>query len=500
MPPSAAFVALQERYDALKAATYTPELKDLVTALVGDIPPITDATPRAEKVLVYILRAKSLLLLPTYSAEAEADLNRALKLDPSSSADTYVALSECLWRKNQEEEAIDAVQSALEIDEKHIGALCQMSRLVRALAAKSTAAPTTAGGSSSSNAAGASSTSAGTSSAVSSANSDAGASPAVAPKTEAERADLLQKSVTFAKKALSVDLKSGEAWSALGLAHIQVAVATGFGYAGLKKAVAAMQQAVAKCPNDPDVHYNYAVVLEATGAYALAAEEYATAARIDPLLKGANKSAEACRATIERHVSCAKEAAKNEPLKKELLFKLPAAKISPNGLVTVGSLADLAEVPAATLSGPGAGHAVSLMVVGLISPGGVYPLCYHCVDRNSQSCMLLVPRLQSSAIQKRDVVTVTIPPCSVATIEQKNVRSVDMASSAAAVNNISTTAAKKAKKYSPSSDDKAAGDSEEVITFASTIIAADPDAVMVNSVPVPDKLYTAASMSSRLFQ
>eukprot|EP00744_Colponema_vietnamica_P009405 GILI01013373.1.p1 GENE.GILI01013373.1~~GILI01013373.1.p1 ORF type:complete len:421 (+),score=121.65 GILI01013373.1:82-1344(+) len=416
------YSAIQKRIDELKGLPYSQKLKEEIEKLISEVPLVKDDTPRAEKVVLYCLRAKALLLLPTFSAEAEADLNKALKLDPSSSPDTYIALSECLWRKNQEQEAVDAAQSALSIDAKYIPALCQLSRLVRALATKE-------------------------------------------GSTEEQRANYLHDSIMKAKEALGVDINSGEAWSALGLAHIQVAVATGFGYIGMKKALAAMQQAVVKCPNDPDIHYNLAVVLESTGNYSLAAVEYAKAALIDPLLKGANASANSCKALLERYLSVETEAKKNENLKKELLFKLPASKAA-NGVVTKSSIAEILSLSPSEIKAA-KGHMLSVMVIGLISPQGAYPLCYQCIDRNGQTCMLLVPRLQSSAVSRRDVVTVTFPPSAISAVEQKNVM---------------------------------ADDKKTLVDVQSVVIAADPDSILVNNAPVANSLFTLPQMSSRVFQ
>jgi len=376
---SADISALEKRVKLLQHVVYVPDMSKEVTRILSLLPhpdpnhkpakdapkppttlPTFESLGRKEKIKILLLRARTNLLLPVFSADAEADLNRALKLDQTS-ADPLILLSECLWRKNALKEACEAIESALRIKPGAAAALCQQSRLLRSLVSSETdkaAASGNEGGTSSTNGSFTTAPNAGAnvdpSSYLSGFGSPAAAiaaaalakdgggvnantsphstptlPPANPPGFDAmsieERKALTDKTIELAREAVKADPVGSEAWQALGMAILFDNITNGMDMPNLKKALGAFNQAIKNNGTEinklkekhaeaaktdvfirmiqlnPDNFYNRAVVLECFAQYGSAASDYETAARLDPTgLRAALAKAKICTDIVHR--------------------------------------------------------------------------------------------------------------------------------------------------------------------------------------------------------
>ncbi|CAJ1010784.1 putative Tetratricopeptide repeat [Leishmania naiffi] len=199
--------------------------------------PLPDEKDAATKVRILLLRSQAMLLLPRVSREAEKDLNSALKLQPSS-ATTWVELSECLLRRNAFKEACEALDNALRVNPAHTEALCKYSQIQRNRCGEEGVTPE-------------------------------------------QRKVYLEDAVTKARAAVNTNVDDPDAWNSLALSLLSKVALEGMTFDGVRKALAAMQQAERKCPEDPDVPYNKAVLESLLGHFGAAAMDYWKAHNLD---------------------------------------------------------------------------------------------------------------------------------------------------------------------------------------------------------------------------
>lgn len=198
------------------------------------------------KVRILLLRSRATLLLPRVSRDAEKDLNAALKLQQSS-PETWVELSECLLRRNAFKEACDALESALRLNPAHTEALCKYSQIQRNRCGESGVTPE-------------------------------------------QRKAYLDDAVAKSRAAVASNIDSADAWNTLALSLLSKATLEGMTFDGARKALAAMQQAERKAPEDPDVPYNKAVLESLMGHFGVAAMDYWRAHELDnDRLKGTRR-------------------------------------------------------------------------------------------------------------------------------------------------------------------------------------------------------------------
>jgi tetratricopeptide (TPR) repeat protein len=234
-----ALADISKRIDDLARRVYSDAVKAETEAVLAALPsPDQAGLDAARKARVLTLRARARLILPAYSKEAEADLSKALKLRPGDTA-AWVAMSECLWKRDALKEARDALDSALSVDPKCVPALAQLSRILRAFCSRKEI-------------------------------------------PSEERVQLMELSVAKAKEAVAIDMTSGEAWAALGIALMQQTVALGMDLGLLRKALQALTQAGRRNEQDPDIAYNRGVVRKCLGEYGAACSDFAKAYELDP--------------------------------------------------------------------------------------------------------------------------------------------------------------------------------------------------------------------------
>ena len=294
--------AMEKRVKLLQHVVYVPEMATEVARILANLPnpdpnykapkgapkptianlPTFESLGRKEKIKILMVRARANLLMPVFSAEAEGDLNRALKLDQSS-AEPLVLLSECLWRKNALREAVDAIESALRLKPDASPALCQQSRLLRSLVSAETdkaaslenasgagtpptntsfaTAPSNNNNTSANSAAFLSNFSSPVAAIAAAALAkDAAAvgapqseqqqsTPLLAPSrgavmSEEERRAMTEKAIEKAREAVKLDPMGSEAWQALGMALLFDNITNGMDMPNLKKALGAFNQAI----------------------------------------------------------------------------------------------------------------------------------------------------------------------------------------------------------------------------------------------------------------
>ena len=320
------------------------------------------------KVRLLIVRARARLLKPSYSKEAENDLSKALKLRSTNTL-AWVAMSECLWKRDAIKEARDALVTALTHDPKCIPALCQQSRILRVYAGKEAS-------------------------------------------SNEERLQLMEESVAKAKEAIALDMNDGEAWAALGMALIQLTVSSAMDLTLMRKANQALVQAVRRRDFDPDILYNRGVVRRCLGDFSGASEDFQAAYRLDPAgLQVADRDRIAVTARLESFSSVIKfVTGEGGTSNKAREFRKQMAKLP----VMVDGGAELLPITklVSRVGGPKTVH-TALRVLQLVSPNTEQPLCYVAADREGNFVSLLVYRVAAAAIQPNCTAYISFPSSSV---------------------------------------------------------------------------------------
>ena len=186
-------------------------------------------------------RGRALLLLERW-AEAEEALTRAVKLDASVAC--WLSLGECLWRRGELAGAGACFTCGREADEKDARPLVQLSSLARTLA-----------------------------------------------QSARDACVHTEESVELARRALALDVGSGEAWRCSALAHM----AHGLALRGreseesarqLQAALRAFEQAgkLGEAARDPDACYNHGVLLRFLEDWEGAHACFLAAGALDPTL------------------------------------------------------------------------------------------------------------------------------------------------------------------------------------------------------------------------
>lgn len=325
-----------------KRKIYNSDVEEQAKRILSELPSLESQQSADEKVRLLLLRCKTRLLRPTVSKEAEEDINTILKLNKGTT-ETWVELSECLFRRNACKEATDALDNALRLDPGHVPALCQYSQVLRNRCASEKLS------------------------------------------TE-EKRGMLADAVEKAKKAVSIDANSGDAWNALGLSLLSKATLEGADRDELRRASAAMEQALQKSPEDPDVHFNMGMLESLRGRFAPAAAEIAKAYEMDRLhLKGAVSAFEENVSILRRANSSMANARGIGKREFKKWTKSLAAFIRKNG--------------------DGAGTVSNFCVLNILSEPLMQPVTLLAIDPNNKFCLLLFHQVKSGAFKIGDVIS-----------------------------------------------------------------------------------------------
>lgn len=307
-----------------------------------------------ERALLLRLRGTLLASTHEYSAEAEALLTRAVKLDPRS-VDAWNTLAECVWKGGQLELARACLREALRV-RANAGSLCQLSMLLRAMS----------------------------------------------------NAALVPESLRLAREAVTLDVGCGRSWMVLGSAFLASYFASSHRLDDLHSALKAYRRA-ASAPRRPqgecaDLHYNTGIVLQYTLEYGQAAASFARAHELGPELNAASHR----RALLEFARKCADALRARGHLPRKRLQQLEQALRAAPDLPPAAASLDATPVAALGL-GPNPRACLSASVVAELVPAAQTPLCYALVDRAGDAILLCVYNASQSAVQVGQTVSVLAP-------------------------------------------------------------------------------------------
>ncbi|CCW68190.1 unnamed protein product [Phytomonas sp. Hart1] len=246
---SASLDVFDKELEALeKVKVFDDDVKSGSERILRALPSLDGERDTDTKVRILLLRSRARLLLPCVSKEAERDIQTALKLRQCPM--TWLDLSECYLRRNAFKEACDALDNALLMDPGNTAVLCRYSQIQRNRCSEK-------------------------------------------GLTEAQRLIFLSDAVSKSHKAVQTNVEDPDAWNSLSLSLLSKAAAGRIGYDAIRKALAAIQQALKRVQDDPDLHYNKGVLESLLGHFGEAAMEAFRAHELDGhRLKGAKSLCE----------------------------------------------------------------------------------------------------------------------------------------------------------------------------------------------------------------
>ncbi|KAG5472950.1 hypothetical protein LSCM4_02276 [Leishmania orientalis] len=392
----------KEVADLKRIRVFNETVRAGVEHVLASLPSPEKENDTATRVRILLLRSQATLLLPRVSREAEKDLNAALKLQPGS-ATTWVELSECLLRRNAFKEACDALDSALRVDPVHTEALCKYSQIQRNRCGEEGVTPE-------------------------------------------QRKAYLEDAVAKARAAVGSNVDDADAWNTLALSLLSKVTIEGVTFDGVRKALAAMQQAERKCPEDPDVPYNKAVLESLLGHFGAAAMNYWKAQGLDnDRLRGTRHLAEENAKVLMRAQSRMK--ASNGIGKRD--FKKICSRIEQ-------SHKKYMQRPSAKVVG----------VIDIVTEPTMQPVTLLVSDEKGNFLLLLMHEVRSACFKIGDVIAypVTTPTESI-------------------THNIAARP----------------GVEMEPLELTVTHAYPNPKGILVNGQPLPSSAHVPLQMSSRLF-
>jgi tetratricopeptide (TPR) repeat protein len=192
----------------------------------------------------FYLKGKTMDFIPELQKEAEELLAKAVKLKPCWH-EPMRALAHVYWKKQDYVKSVMLYQNAIEEEPEDKRSLRCLSMVIRKV-------PT---------------------------------------KNAKERSQMLDDSISYAKKAVSIDLKDSESWYVLGNAHLTNFFMNGQKYEHLDYALKAYTQSEKlQIYRNPDLYYNRATIYNYLERYSDAINDYETAHSIDQNLGAMEKA------------------------------------------------------------------------------------------------------------------------------------------------------------------------------------------------------------------
>ncbi|CCW61506.1 unnamed protein product [Phytomonas sp. EM1] len=344
---SASLDALEKELEVLeRVKVFDENIKGGSERILQALPSLEEEKHTDTKVRILLLRSRARLLLPCVSKEAERDIQTALKLKQCS-INTWLVLSECYLRRNAFKEACDALDNALLMDSSNAEALCRYSQVQRNRC------------------------------------SEKGV-------TEAQRLVFLSDAVAKSHKAVQANIDNPDAWNSLSLSLLSKAVAGRVSYDAIRKALSAIQQAIKRAQDDPDLHYNKGVLECLSGHFGTAAAEALRANELDGhRLKDAKRLCEQNVDILRKAISCGKilKTMRKRDLKKFLAsISATVKRRASHKATTESSWMDVA-------------------VVEVLSDSTMQPLAILAVNEGSDLFTILLYELSSSCVKIGDIVS-----------------------------------------------------------------------------------------------
>jgi tetratricopeptide (TPR) repeat protein len=207
--------------------------------------PQSDLSLPPSRSQLYYWRGRALDAGPTYSAEAEETLARAVKLEPAL-VEAWNCLANCYWKNKNYKQAYSCLLTAL--DQKKTQRTLQMLSMV-----------------------------------VKQVPSDS----RVVEEIAKEKSANASKSVAYAREAVALDIKDGESWYIYGNALLNDFFVNTKDRGTLQSALKAYAQSESKCNTNPDLFFNRGNICKYFEDYEAAVAAFKRAAELDPSLPAA---------------------------------------------------------------------------------------------------------------------------------------------------------------------------------------------------------------------
>ncbi|EKX31722.1 hypothetical protein GUITHDRAFT_122091 [Guillardia theta CCMP2712] len=313
--------------------------------------PATGRSKKERATLSYI-RGKAFDAGEEYSAEAEQDLSRAVKLDPSL-GDAWNQLGTCLWKKGEVQLAHDCWQNTL----LHCSNVEDVKGAMRKL---------------------------------SMAHRVKGKNP--------------EESLRLAKELVSRDMSDSHSWTNLGNAYMSYFFSLSLDREDLFRALKAYHKSDQDGQSrDPDLHFNKATVYRYLEDYHNAVLELLRAHALDPELNASEQIVKVARLVNEMHAMIARQCnLKAEKIQSMLLFLPPPAEPLPVGSTEYVDcvLADMAE-------GWNLGRVLHVMIFAI--PNTERPIHLVVSDRSGSFFAVSVYNMPEGKLKPGDVISALSP-------------------------------------------------------------------------------------------
>uniref|UniRef100_T1J2A1 Tetratricopeptide repeat protein 5 OB fold domain-containing protein n=1 Tax=Strigamia maritima TaxID=126957 RepID=T1J2A1_STRMM len=223
-------------HDISEAAKKNENVSLLLQKTLDELEVIKDQCETENKAKYLLLRGKALNVLSHFNEDALHDLEKAVKLDPKL-VEAWNELGECYWKKGDMESAKNCFNGALSKEKDKIS-LRQLSMVLRQLKVN-----------------------------------------------EKDRVKTIEDSVSKAKEAVLLDANDGLSWCILGNAYLTLFFTSSQNPKLLKQAMISYSHADKdkNTVNNPDLHYNRAIIWKYEEEYQKALEGFARASALDPL-------------------------------------------------------------------------------------------------------------------------------------------------------------------------------------------------------------------------
>ncbi|KAL0484760.1 tetratricopeptide-repeat protein [Acrasis kona] len=374
--------------------------KEKCDEVLSTLPSIDDPKTKLKakhKAIIYYVKGAVYDLSAKYVKEAEENLSKAVKFDPSA-INAWNSLGHTLWKKADLLAAQDCYLNAIQIKQNKVS-YRELSRILRLIDPRR--------------------------------QLQKKQSTDVSDKTEQERLrDQLfsnaAESIEMAKKAVSMDVSDGESWYLLGHSYINVFMSKTLSVSDIESALKAFQQAQndESMTKNPDLYYNRAIVYKYLELYQSAHDDLKIAFELDPSLKkdGQPSPLEEIKQLFEKiQLQFTKYQNITAKQKANLMEKIPTDFWNTLNLM-FNNKANFKNANLKDLSiGVNSGLVLSLKVISCVTPESNIPSVFVCIDKNGDECVVSVYNVQYKAIRGGDILSIPSPSFNNTTLQESGV-------------------------------------------------------------------------------
>jgi Tfp pilus assembly protein PilF len=324
--------------------------------------------------------------LDDYQPGAEELLSRAVKLNPTN-ASAWISLAQCQWKKGSLAQAESFFLESLKYQETSV-AYQELSMLIRQMKPSS-----------------------------SSSSSSPSSSTATAATTATRGSSVIDQSIVYVKKALSLDLSDHKSWYVLGNALCMKFFRYSQEAADLQRALIAYQKSLSFGGNcNPDLFYNQGNCHRYLQDYRQAIVSYEQAVKIDPSFTLADECIDDIRGYLHKAQEMVRKRGGIQKKRIQRIIQRLSQSPHAQGSETIATLVEEGKSGGEGEGGPRSGLSrkkLCVCLLGVATKSSIPPESFLCIDKEGTCAIISIYNLghDTPPPSSEQIFTVWDPVC-----------------------------------------------------------------------------------------